>query len=512
MLEALRAGSISEYHVNAIVDAADVIGVAMTPESQSRRSAYEAAVLEIAVAESPNRLRPIARRLAERHSEQSIDERHACARQRRRVFVTELPDGMADLIAHLPAAEAYGIFNRITQMSKVVAQAQSKQQGAHREASAQPGSSNDQRTRQEPHEPHEHLEHLEQCEAPRRTRDAIRADVLSDLLLREFSEAEAGAPATGQQETGSRPRVGHATEFSKIHAQVQIVVPYETLLDRTGPDEGGLRDDASLIIRGVDAGATTGAWTVADPTAGANPSAGASLTSDGTPAASTDNTGDANDLAGTGDEPSAGVEPSAGDAVIAGDLPGTGETADTGDTPNVGEAVGLGGTIGASDTVSAGTSAPQSEGLMSVVSRHGPAILTGYGPIDAKTSRELAASAASWTLVRTAQSSHEVVSVDRYRPSAELRRRLAVRDQHCRFPGCRVPLSRCDIDHTVDAQHGGPTSSDNLAYLCRGHHVVKHHGGWQVDQDATGTLNWRSPTGRQHAEPPPSRVMFRSAA
>jgi hypothetical protein len=38
------------------------------------------------------------------------------------------------------------------------------------------------------------------------------------------------------------------------------------------------------------------------------------------------------------------------------------------------------------------------------------------------------------------------------------RRFLRARDQHCRFPGCRRPAIRSEIDHTVDAALGGPTA------------------------------------------------------
>jgi hypothetical protein len=104
-----------------------------------------------------------------------------------------------------------------------------------------------------------------------------------------------------------------------------------------------------------------------------------------------------------------------------------------------------------------------------------------------------------------------VLAVDRYRPSARMRRYLAARDQHCRFPGCRAPLARCDLDHTVDAALGGATATDNLAHLCRGHHTLKHHGGWRVRQNDDGALEWRSPTGRGYRERPPGRVVFAGA-
>lgn len=138
-----------------------------------------------------------------------------------------------------------------------------------------------------------------------------------------------------------------------------------------------------------------------------------------------------------------------------------------------------------------------------------PATLEGYGPIDTENARFFAASAPHWERITVSPTSGSVISVDTYRPTAEQRRFLGARDLHCRFPGCRVALNRCDIDHTVDAARGGPTSTDNLAHLCRGHHILKHHSAWSVRQEPDGTLVWTSPTGRPCTEPPPSRVRFR---
>ena len=100
-------------------------------------------------------------------------------------------------------------------------------------------------------------------------------------------------------------------------------------------------------------------------------------------------------------------------------------------------------------------------------------------------------------------------SDDRYRPSQELRRTITARDMHCRFPGCRIPINKCDLDHTIDAALGGPTQTDNLAYLCRRHHSLKHHTPWKVEQLENGKLKWTSPIGYVYLEPPPSNAMFK---
>lgn len=137
-----------------------------------------------------------------------------------------------------------------------------------------------------------------------------------------------------------------------------------------------------------------------------------------------------------------------------------------------------------------------------------PATLAGSGPIDAQTARALAGAAPGWDRVFTDPSTGAPVAVDRYRPSSELRRYLRVRDEHCRFPGCRQACRRCDVDHTIDAVVGGATSAENLAHFCRRHHILKHNSAWTVQQKPGGILEWTSPTGRRHSDRPPATLRF----
>lgn len=138
----------------------------------------------------------------------------------------------------------------------------------------------------------------------------------------------------------------------------------------------------------------------------------------------------------------------------------------------------------------------------------GPPLLTGYGPIDAGLARRLAGLAPGWDRVFTDPTTGIPVAVDRYRPTAEIRRYLAARDERCRTPGCTRPAHRCDRDHTTAAAEGGPTAPDNLAHLCRRHHTVKHHTAWRVRHLGGGTLEWTSPAGRHYQDHPPGRVRF----
>ncbi len=314
-LAALGDGRISRAHVATITEAGGSI------EDDARRAEYETHVIDRAQSETPGRLRPIARILAERAQSHSIEERHARARSRRRVVVTDLDDGMAELFAVLPATLAHGIRDRLTSMAQAV-----------RHASQAPHGTGEPRSM-----------------------DELRADLLCDLAL------------------AASPR-GHGDGLDAIAATVQITVPVLALL-------------------------------------------------------------------GSG---------------------------------------------------------------------NAPATLAGYGPIDLDAAKRLTAGAPGWDRVLTHPVTGAVLAVDRYRPTEELRRFLRVRDEHCRFPGCRMNARRSDIDHTHDAALGGATCEDNLAHLCRRHHVLKHATSWFVKQIGGGVLQWTSPTRRTYIDSPAPTLRFTS--
>ena len=136
----------------------------------------------------------------------------------------------------------------------------------------------------------------------------------------------------------------------------------------------------------------------------------------------------------------------------------------------------------------------------------GIATVEGIGPIPMSRARELCGGAHGWMRVLTHPETGIVLSVGRkrYRPPPQLARLVRWRAENCMAPGCRIPAARCELDHTLAWHHGGPTALTNLTPLCTGHHTVKHHGRWRVEQieGSGGAILWTSPTGRHYRVQP----------
>ena len=89
-----------------------------------------------------------------------------------------------------------------------------------------------------------------------------------------------------------------------------------------------------------------------------------------------------------------------------------------------------------------------------------------------------------------------------YRPPPRLKEYITARDLTCRFPRCRQPAWRGDLDHTIPYDNGGLTCRCNLGGLCRNHHILKHHPDWQLAQTTPGHFTWTTPSGRTHTTTP----------
>jgi hypothetical protein len=135
-----------------------------------------------------------------------------------------------------------------------------------------------------------------------------------------------------------------------------------------------------------------------------------------------------------------------------------------------------------------------------------PAEIPGFGPIVADVARQVAARQhdSEWRVTVTDPDRGTVVwnGITRRRPTITQRRDLEARHRDCVFPGCRMPATDSDIDHTVDHANGGRTDASNLGPLCRHHHRLKHEGEWLLEQLAPGVFRWTSRLGHVYTVGP----------
>ncbi|MFD8770490.1 DUF222 domain-containing protein [Microbacterium oxydans] len=203
-------GRISAAHSRVIVDAGAHL------EHAADRQAFADEAVELAAGESPNRLRRLARRLAERFQERTLTERHLDAREKRRVWVRDLDDGMAELGVQAPAVLVHGMFDRLSQMAHAVKQQSAVvDQGTADERTADEGTA-DEGTAD--------VSTTEEHDREARTVDQLRTDLLTDLVL-------TGTPT------------GHDTAdglLGEIEARVEVTVPVMTLMGRDDATRQGL--------------------------------------------------------------------------------------------------------------------------------------------------------------------------------------------------------------------------------------------------------------------------------
>lgn len=134
-----------------------------------------------------------------------------------------------------------------------------------------------------------------------------------------------------------------------------------------------------------------------------------------------------------------------------------------------------------------------------------PGELAGYGPIPASVARTLAADG-NWRRLVTDPLCGALLDYGRttYTPPADLANFVIARDGTCRFPGCGMPAVRCDLDHEYPWEDGGSTDRDNVGPLCRRHHRLKTHTGWQLKRNPDASVTWTSPAGGRYTLPPPT--------
>ncbi len=135
-----------------------------------------------------------------------------------------------------------------------------------------------------------------------------------------------------------------------------------------------------------------------------------------------------------------------------------------------------------------------------------PAELEGYGPLPPSVAPALAGDGRWRRLVTDPVTGHTLDYGTRvYAPPQDLRDYVTARDRTCVFPGCARPARRCDLDHGHPHAEGGATSSQNMRALCRRHHRLKTHHGWNIQAGPNATTIWTSPTGHVYRTQPPDQ-------
>jgi len=128
--------------------------------------------------------------------------------------------------------------------------------------------------------------------------------------------------------------------------------------------------------------------------------------------------------------------------------------------------------------------------------------LQGYGPITATYAESLLTTGAAVAPPERSGREPTPAQARTHDPPVWLDREVRARDGTCRFPGCKQPAHRSDLDHVIPFPRG-LTLRANLGGLCRRHHRVKGSGCWSVKQHDDGIYTWTSTaTGRSYTTYP----------
>ncbi|UGS25532.1 HNH endonuclease [Microbacterium resistens] len=278
---ALRNGAISRRHAEVIVDGAAPLGVSATDAHR----AYEGQVVPYASAETPARTQAFARSVVAAVAPRTAVERHARARDDRRVTVQDVEDGMSWLSILMPSVLAHAVHERVTGISRGIRALRAAggrgafghdafehdafdhdesghdavpngvdsggAPGAARESGRLPLMGEEVSTEDEDEvfafeqivaglgEPRAAERTLDRIRADERTLDQIRADVVTDLLL------------------AARTDTLHATGTAAIRPTVQVTIAATTLAgvdDRPAEldDHGPVHPD---LVRALAGGA-----------------------------------------------------------------------------------------------------------------------------------------------------------------------------------------------------------------------------------------------------------------
>ena len=131
-----------------------------------------------------------------------------------------------------------------------------------------------------------------------------------------------------------------------------------------------------------------------------------------------------------------------------------------------------------------------------------PGELGGYGPVIADIARQVTrrqfCSPWWWTVTHPDTGMPIATGTTKRRPTTSQRDVVETRDRTCVHPGCRMPSTDCDLDHTIAWAETKTTDVDNLAPLCRYHHRIKHQHHWTYQPQPNGDYQFTSRLGHTY--------------
>ena len=167
VMQALDEGEISREHATALSDA----GIIIT--CPTLRSAYEKDMLDYAQTASVNRVRQVAKQVAEQYSDRELETRLADAHSSRSIKVQPLDEGLSLITAVVPSLQGAALYDRLSQMAKLVKRANTRARNAKHEWDGD-------------HTPEAERARLQRAASDERTLMQIRTDILLDMALTGF--------------------------------------------------------------------------------------------------------------------------------------------------------------------------------------------------------------------------------------------------------------------------------------------------------------------------------------
>ncbi len=134
--------------------------------------------------------------------------------------------------------------------------------------------------------------------------------------------------------------------------------------------------------------------------------------------------------------------------------------------------------------------------------------IPGFGPINVDVARQILPDALVDVLVHDLVDIKAYATLTRYRRVA-LDKALQARDRRCVVPRCKR-RGHLQADHRHDHAKGGPTSYDNLAFLCEVHHHEKTHQGARLERVDDEWHWYPPPPAPGQPRPPPGSIPWRA--